>query len=668
MLITSEQALKPVIKELEQANIIVIDTETQGLEPFLGDRLIGISLYLPETNKVYYISFRHQGVNVPLENIKDLYQVLSDPNKEYYLWNSQFDQIFLQIDGFPILENKAIYRDVMLALHTLDENRFDIADRRNLNYKLKDNARLFLGVESADAEDELKDYFKAHGIGKGDMGKLEAHIIARYAEDDVKLTWQLWQVFKPEIEKWDQVEYLNTIWKLNSTILPRMRFHGVPVDRDLIREHIAHNQIATKQALENLKAKYGQDFNPNSPVQVKNLFGIKDSKKQTLERLNSTEALDILTYKNLVKAEGTFYNPYLKASAFDGKIHGSFNAGRTSSRRLSSSDPNMQQIPRYSERYRVKEVFVAPHGYKMIQMDYSQQELRLACNFTRQENMTQAYEQGIDVHILSASNLFQVPMEEVTKDQRYIGKTANFGFAYGMGIMKAATYIASNLKKTLSVDKKFYEKYEKYMPRVNEIDDTRISWEVFVKGLMKMYAGTTIVDDAREEERILPDDVISIWTTTKILFDWKDLYGKFVEGLKEASNLASQFRKPDGTFSDKDHGYKFYRLEDGCVRHYIKSQRPFTAFNFRIQGTGGYIMRTALLRIDEAFPITQDEVIPIITVHDSFVFLVKENENMNSNIETIRVLMEDFDQYYPPMRVDIGIGDNYGVMTDYEVA
>lgn len=673
MLILTHDELLKVVTKLETVRIIALDTETTGLDPFGGDRIIGISVYLPELDEKYYFSFRHTGENIPLDSMKYLYPVLTDSSKEYYLYNSQFDQIFLQIDGFPILENRVIYRDVMLALHTLDENRFDLADKRGLNYKLKDNARLFLGDQSADAEDELKEYFKVHQIGKGDMGKLPAHIIARYAEDDTELTWRLWQFFKPFIEKWNQQEYLETLWELNSTILPRMRWHGVPVDRDKIQSHIKDNQVESNKALAELKAKYGQDFNPNSPVQVKNLLGLNNARKTTLERANTIESNDILTYKNLTKAEGTFYNPYLRYSAYDGKVHGSFNAGRTSSRRLSSSEPNLQQVPRYSAKYRVKDVFVAPPGYRMVQMDYSQQELRLAAFFSGQENITQVYVENGDVHILTASHLFMVEPEQVTKEQRNIGKTANFGFAYGMGIMKAAVYIASNLKRALAIDQKFYEHHTKYLPKVEYKDEetgetkTRpLTWTEFTKSLSRMYAGVVIVEDAREDEKILPDDVISIWTTTKILFDWKALYPKFVDGLRETSNLASQFRTPSGTVPQgNEQGYKFFRLEDGCVRHYITGQRPFTAWNYKIQGTGGYIMRTALLRIDRTFPITQDEVIPILTVHDSFVFLVKENENMHSNIVRVQSLMEDFPQYYPPMKVDVSIGDNYGEMDDY---
>ena len=673
MLIHTTQQVDEIIPKLEQAKIIVVDLETTGLRPYLGDRLTGIALYLPETGESWYVTFRHgEGENVPIEDLAKFKAVLSDPTKDYYGYNVKFDVNFLLVDGFPILENRAIYKDVMLALHTLDENRYDLSDKRGLNYKLKDNGRLYLGDEEGAKEDALAEELKRRNLPKGSMWQLPGAIVAPYAEQDVILTWKLWQFFLPYLEKWNQLDYFNMIAEFNSTVLARMEYHGVPVDRDLIQQHIEENKIQVAKDLASLKTKYGEKFNPNSSQQVKAALGTENSRKTTLERLGTIESDEILDYKNLSKAEGTFYSPYLVYSAFDGRIHATFNIGRTTSRRLSSSEPNLQQVPRYSKRYRVKQVFIALPGYKLVEIDYSQQELRLACHFSGQENMSAVYNADGDVHELTASYLFMTNMKELDKQEydqkRQIGKVANFGFSYGMGVMKAATYIASSLKKALTVDKKFYDDHKEYLPKITLENDTKrpLTWDEFYGTLKKMYAGVMLVEDAKDEERLLPEDIISIYTTTKILFDWKSLYSKFTNGLRAYSNQASTFRNPDGSLATAETGYKYLRLADGCVRHYIRGQRPFTAWNFLIQGTGASIMRQSLLRIDRAFPFPNQEVIPIISVHDSVVLLVKENENFDTNLRIIRDLMEDYD-YSPRMKVDIKVGYNWGETSEYHV-
>ncbi len=141
----------------------------------------------------------------------------------------------------------------------------------------------------------------------------------------------------------------------------------------------------------------------------------------------------------------------------------------------------------------------------------------------------------------------------------------------------------------------------------------------------------------------------------KIVYGWRELYPRFVTALQNCSTIADTFRSPDGAEGE----YKYYRLEDGTVRHYIKGQRPFTAFNFLIQGTGGTIMRKSLMRLNDEFPIEQNDLIPAISVHDSIVCFVKENK-IDTVVPKLQSIMENFPQYYPPMKIDIQIGKDWG--------
>lgn len=670
MLIVQENSekLNEIIAKLERADDIVVDLETTGLHPYEGDRLIGIALYLPTEDESFYLSYRHSDTaNLPLESLQRLYSALSDPTKHYWGWNVKFDAHFLLVDGFPILENGAIYRDVMIALHMLDENRYDLSDTRHLNYKLKDNARIYLGADSASDDSELDDLLKSKGYGKGDLYKLKADQVSSYAESDVKLTWELLTFFKPHLEEWQELDLFNEMCEFNGGILLRMEHVGVPVDQALIREHMAKNVIESNKALYSLKGRYSDTFNPNSPTQIKEALGTKDGKRITLERQGSIEAQEIIDYKYLTKANGTFYEPYLKRSRLDGRIHPSFNTTRTNSGRLSSSDPNLQQVPRFSEQYRVKQVFVAPVGYKIVQFDYSQQELRLACHFSGQENMTKEYvEKGedADVHSLTTSILFGISYEDAKKKEnkpkRNIGKVTNFGFSYGMGILKASVYIASSLKKTLYIDKAFYDEYHDYLPK--NAKNERLTYEEFRQRFAKYYAGAVEVEDAKLAAKEDSESSISIWETTKILFDWKKLYSRFVDSLKLFAELANTPRTPRGNRTSSEEGYKYMRLDDGRVRHYIKGQRPFTGWNYKIQGTGAMIMRKALMTVNKEFPYTgySDQVYPIISVHDSMIALIKYDAYFNLHIKEIKRIMEDFPEYYPPMLVDVEYGNNWG--------
>lgn len=637
----------------------------------MGDRLIGIAIYAPKAQASYYIPFRHNAYdNLALEDLRLLDEVLVDKTKEYIGWNVKFDQHFLQVDGFRILENGVIYKDAIIALQLLDENRYDPMDERHLNYKLKDNARLFIGNDALEGEDEIEIELKRLGLGKGDLKFLHPDIVGKYAEEDVKNSWDLYQIFIPYLQKWNQLELFNELADFNSRTLARMEHYGTPVNRDRIIELIDHDKELADQALLDLKGKFGNTFNPNSPNQVKEALGTKNGQRTTLERLDDPYATHVIDYKYLTKAKGTFYQPYLYRSSFDGRIHPTFNVARTTSGRLSSSDPNLQQVPRYSSKYRVKEVFIAPEGYQLVQLDYSQQELRLACFFSGQENMTAEYlKADADVHTLTTAQLFKIPYEVAKEDEekRQIGKVANFGFSYGMGIMKAATYIASSLKRTLYIDKRFYTENLKALPKVpteqpdGTTTDEEMTWDQFEARFAKYYAGSEVVKDAKKSEALNPDS-ISIWTTTEILTNWKQLYSKFIGKLKDYAKLASEHRNPDESFGGQ---YKFLRLEDGRVRHYIKGQSPFTAWNFLIQGTGALIMRKSLMRINNYFGMDQDEVIAIITVHDSVVLLVKQNGSFDSNIYKIKELMEDY-PYTPAMKVDIKIGKNWGQLEKWK--
>lgn len=456
--------LNKVVSKFENCKTLVVDLETTGLHWNAGDKIAGIAIHAPEVDHSVYIPFRHgvltssyvdQG-NVSCDDMYLLHDLLCDPDREYYTWNGKFDMLFLQHEGFPLLERGIIYHDVMTALHLLDENR----KRRGLNYKLKDAARQFLGQEYGDPEEELKDELKKRGLQKGNMALLPYQMVERYAIADVEITWKLWELFKPYLIEWMQLDLFYENSRFMSLALLRMEFEGMLVDTGLINEHMVSSQRDAEQIANDVLSKTPMIRNLNSPAQVSSALGLPNAKRDTLERSANPIAQDIVAYKFLAKANSTFYRPYLILSEGDGKLHPSLHITGTVSGRLSCSEPNLQQVPRESNRYHVKEVFVAPEGYVFAQFDYAQLELRLACHYAQEQTMTDMFNNGEDLHQYTADNLGV---------SRYTGKTMNFGLLYGMGPEKAAAYLGIPLEDAEKLVPAWHALYPNFRAAHNSI-------------------------------------------------------------------------------------------------------------------------------------------------------------------------------------------------------
>lgn len=595
VLVETQAEYVEMIQRLGFSRHVVVDLETNGLQPYSGNRLIGIAIYLPEYPSAYYIPFRHgSGDNFPLSYMKPLRRLLTDPDKTYYGWNFKFDLHFLNVDGFPVLERDFDVEDVMIALHLLDENRLV----RGQNYKLKDNARIFVDPTAADASDELEAELKAMKLGKGSMYVLPATKVAKYAMLDVILTWEMRQGLFPYLEKWDVVELYHTQNEFLKTVLLRMEANGMLIDPEMIHTKMKETMDKAQALLEEIQQRasgyFPEGINPNSSQQVTAWLGLPNAQKATLEASDDPRAEMILDYKVLSKATGTFYEPYLKWRDSKNRIHPTLHIIGTVSGRLSSSEPNLQQVPRQAKAgkrgYDVKSVFVAPEGYQLVQFDYAQLELRLACYYSGEPTMTRMIIEGQDLHQYTADAL---------NIDRYTGKTANFGLLYGMGAKKAAT----------------------------------------------MFKTTE-----REAARIVKE--------------WHELYPAFRRAHKDITELMKEWRTPEGVSQG---AYQYIRLPDNRVRRLFygydedgnNTDNSFSGWNTLIQGTGAIVMREALLNLVKMFPVSDDRVIPVMTVHDSVIMYIK-NEWVLELIPQIIAVMTDFPEYNPPMDVEAQYGTSWG--------
>lgn len=450
---------------LERADNIVVDIESGGLR-FHVDPLAGIALYVPHVKRAYYISVGHEGKRVTERTLNPLRNLLTRGDKFYHFWNAKFDLKFLQYNGFPYLEHCPPICDVMVALHLLDENRYS----KGKNYKLKDAAREFIDGSAAGESDALDQLLKQRKLGKGNLDKLTAAEVGQYAMMDVILTWELSEYFIPYLKEWNLLKLYTEQNEFIMKVLTRMEYTGIMVDRELIIEHIREMEDLSNKMLQDLHIKAGNTFNPNSSAQVSKFLKTDNAQKKTLERHGSKDAELVLSYKAAAKAKSTFYEPYLEYSLYDGRIHPTMNVIGTVSGRLSSSDPNLQQVPRKAKKgngYKVKDVFIAPPGKSLVQLDYAQLELRLACYFAGEKTMTHMFNEGIDLH--------QYTADELNID-RQTGKNMNFGLLYGMGPNKAADFLNIPLEAAEKLVPRWRKLYPAFMETAQNLYSLAQSW------------------------------------------------------------------------------------------------------------------------------------------------------------------------------------------------
>lgn len=463
-MIITEAEFSDFMSWLAYQDEIAIDTETTGLDAYARPdgaepaRICGVSVMGHDGNSAY-LPFRHgMGYNMPLNRLHDLTGLLSQRVQRgelnLMLWNAKFDLHMLAADGFvPGL--KGGVEDFMLGAHLLNENE--------PSFGLKEYSDKYgFGRGSLD-ENELKEkiesrFGKSEGKGwKGKMWRLPAEDVAPYAETDVILTRLAALAQRPALEQWNLAnlyaevnDYMLLLW--------RSERRGVKLDRARIAEqmekigptrlHVFDEIIAfVRQRTGSdlnpiiepdrfgakgqvLKKKERLTFNPNSVPQLQAVTGWEGTDVKFLEGLEVDDPLKgfaelVLDYRVASKMSGTYYDAYLsKLDEYD-VLRPNYNLHGTVNGRLSGSNPNLQNVPRFTERRPVKNVFIARDGYVLVEMDYEQAELRIATHYAKESRMRDVFLAGEDPHGATATKL-GIP--------RFVAKTLNFLIIYGGGV------------------------------------------------------------------------------------------------------------------------------------------------------------------------------------------------------------------------------------------
>ncbi len=425
------------LKKLNEAEQFAFDTETTSLD-YMKARIVGVS-FAVKIGEAAYVPFGHDYLDAP-EQLSEqdvlgaLKPLLEDANKAKIGQNLKYDAHVLINHDIAL---KGIAQDTMLESYVLDSTR-----RHNMD----DMALRLLGRETTHFEDVA-----GKGVKQLTFNQIALEQAGPYAAEDADITLQLHKKLSTELEKIPKLQsvYQDIELPLLSVLL-KIERNGVKIDAAML-------QVQSQQLAERMKEvesqayeEAGETFNLASPKQLSAILfeklEIPSAKKTRTGQYSTAESVLqelaeeytlpklILEHRSLSKLKSTYTDKLpLQINEKTGRVHTSYNQTVAATGRLSSTDPNLQNIPiRSEEGRRIRQAFVAPEGYKMLAADYSQVELRIMAHLSGDENLLKAFAEGIDVHRATAAEVFGVALDEVEAEQRRAAKAINFGLIYGM--------------------------------------------------------------------------------------------------------------------------------------------------------------------------------------------------------------------------------------------
>jgi DNA polymerase-1 len=462
-LIDTDAAFKTFLKELKKQKRFAIDLETTGLEP-IGAWIVGYAISW-KAGEGYYLAVRGKADQLldPDKTLTALLPILEDPAVQKVNHNIKYDQLVFRANGVNLA---GVAGDSMVAHYLLHSG-----DR---SHGLDALTNAYFGHANISIS-EL--------IGKGKkqitMAEVPTDKAAQYAGEDADAAWRLAEVLEPEVEKEGLRKLYDELEIPLIDVLAELEFNGVLLDLPLL----ARLGTSMGEQAAGLEAKIhelaGKTFNIGSLKQLQAVLftdlklpvlkktGIKGEPSTDSEVLEKLAAMGhelpktLLTHRKVTKLKSTYVDALpLLVNKATGRVHTSFNQTVTTTGRLSSSDPNLQNIPMRTEQGReIRQAFVARPGWKILTADYSQIELRLLAHFADDPTLKSAFADGTDIHTRVASEVFKVAEKEVTKEQRGVAKTVNFGVLYGMSAVGLAVRLGIDKKQAAKFIDDYFARY-----------------------------------------------------------------------------------------------------------------------------------------------------------------------------------------------------------------
>ncbi|HEY3785705.1 MAG TPA: DNA polymerase I [Steroidobacteraceae bacterium] len=465
------------IGQLADAQVFAFDTETSSLE-YMKAEIVGVSFAL-QRGVAAYVPLRHDYAGAPEQLDRErvlaaLKPILEDPTRTKIGHHLKYDAHVLGNHG---IELAGMRYDTMLESYVLNS----VATRHDMD----STALCYLGMRTITYEDVA-----GKGAKQLPFNQVPVDSAFRYASEDADIALCLHHTLWPQLEAIPQLKRLyEEVEQPLMPVLLRMERRGVLVDRELLRAQTREINHQLQELIEQGRREAGTEFNIDSPKQLQQILfdklrlpvtrrtptGQPSTAEDVLEELASSYALPriVLDYRMLAKLKSTYTDklPEL-VDPRTGRIHTSYHQAVAATGRLSSADPNLQNIPiRRSEGRRIRQAFIAPPGQLLMAADYSQIELRIMAHLSGDEGLLAAFAEDRDVHQATASEVFSVPLESVSADQRRLAKTINFGLIYGMSPF--------GLARQLGIDRGSAQKYvERYFARYPGVkrfmDETRM--------------------------------------------------------------------------------------------------------------------------------------------------------------------------------------------------
>jgi len=475
-IVLDEAVLDQWIEKLSTAELFAFDTETTSLN-YMEAELVGVSFAI-EVGKAAYVPVAHDYMGAPeqisrdtlLTKLKPLLE--SDDHKKV----GQHIKYDMNVLANYDIEMQGIEFDTMLESYVLNS----VATRHDMD-SLADR---YLGLKTVKFEEIA-------GKGKKQLtfNQIELEQAGPYAAEDADITLRLHQAIDAQLSKDDSLSRVFTeIEKPLITVLSHIERNGALVDPNLLGEQsieLAARMIELEREAYDIA---GKEFNLASPKQLQQILfeeleipvikktpkGAPSTAEEVLQELALSYPLPklILEHRSLSKLKSTYTDKLpLMINPRTQRIHTSYHQAVTATGRLSSSDPNLQNIPvRTQEGRRIRHAFIAPEGYKLVAADYSQIELRIMAHLSQDQGLLDAFSKGADIHSATAAEVFKVGLEEVSSDQRRSAKAINFGLIYGMSAFGLAKQLGISRKEAAQYIDHYFETY----PGVqNYMDDVR---------------------------------------------------------------------------------------------------------------------------------------------------------------------------------------------------
>lgn len=605
--VTTATQFENLIKQLEGASVVAVDTETNSLNAMQAD-LVGISLSIKPGTGVYIpLTYSppqadlwgeegQKSVDIlPKETVlKQLTPLLSKPSLTKVFHNGKYDWHVLKNAGVTL----ETFDDTMLMSFVLDGGKH--------GHGMDNLAELHLGVSTVKFQDVC-------GTGKNQLtfDQVPLDVATNYAAEDADITLRLYQFFSQRLKEKGMEKVQALYEKVEKPLLPtlaRMEHEGVMVDQSRLARLSDEFQKSMDVHMAKVHKLAEEEFNLNSPKQVAEVLFDKLGVTVKGKRPTSTNvavlekiaeegegigkkiAEEMIAYRQVAKLRSTYTEALMETvNPKTNRVHTSYNPAGAATGRFSSSDPNLQNIPIRTENgRRIRRAFVPKEGCVMLAADYSQIELRLLAHASGCAPLKQAFAEGADIHSRTAALVFGVDDQTVDRDMRRMAKVINFGLIYGMG----AASMARQAGVSLSEAKEHIAKYFKQYEGVREYMDKNVEF-------------------ARAHGYV------------------ETLFGRRVH-LREINS---------------SHG----GLKAGAER---------AAINAPLQGSNADIIKMAMPKLEEALLAEGLKAKMLLQVHDELVFEVPQKE-VDTATPIIKKVMEKIVTLDVPLKVDVGVGADW---------